>query len=256
MIRSSEWFSFDDVYSSQYGIKNVTIDTGMYEEHFTRERKIIEKKIKGRSKPYYKEIESEPLTIPVTFAFMNSWDDSSIREVIRWLTSPTQYKPLIFSQNPSKIYYALAVDKPDLIHNGLSQGYVQMTFRCNDAYAYSPIYLSQIYDLTSNPIYTDIQLTNNGDEIIYPEIFVDKIGIGDFSIQNLSNSGETLLFEDLSDGEELYIDGENEQIETNLLLTDRYDNHNNIFLSFPLGVNTLRVYGNIKLRFRYQEKFM
>ncbi len=32
----------------------------------------------------------------------------------------------------------MVVDDPVLVHNCLSQGYVNLNFRCNDAYAYSP----------------------------------------------------------------------------------------------------------------------
>lgn len=118
----------------------------MLEEGFAASRSIKEEKTRGRSKPYFSGIEREPLKLTVSFAFKNTWDEDLIRSVRRWLTEQDYYKPLIFSENNSKIYYAICVDEPILIHNSLKQGYVKINFRCNDAYAYSPLITSKTYD--------------------------------------------------------------------------------------------------------------
>lgn len=256
-IKDSLWFSYDGIKSEQLGIVNVNVNSsGMLEEQFTASREINEKKIRGRSKPYFNSIEKSPLTIPVNFAFLDTFDEQKIREVARWLTNPTYYKPLFFSSNINRIFYALTVEDSNLIHNALSQGYVQLNFRCNDAYSYSPQYLSQVYDLANNTLNgTNIVFTNNGDEICKPEILVEMVGNGGFSIQNLSNGGQLMEFTGLVNAEELYIDCENEDIISNISAdTYRYDNHNGVFLEMVRGVNNLLIKGDVKIRFRYEFK--
>jgi len=131
---------------------NVNIDSGMQEEYFAYSRSIIEQETRWRSKPYFSNIKKEPLKLTVSFAFEDTWNDDLIRQVRRWLTEVDYYKPLIFSNDPEKIYYALCVDDSSLIHNSLKQGYIKLNFRCNDSYAYSPIIVSDEYDWDESPL--------------------------------------------------------------------------------------------------------
>ena len=151
--------------------------------------------------------------------------------------------------------YAIYNDDPRIIHNGLRQGYVDIVMENIDAYTYSPIYETEIYDYTLNTSNgTELLLINYGDTICLPTIYVQIISGNSFSIINYSNGGQELKFNDLVVNEELTIDCENEEIETDLPLTYRYDNHNGVFLELIRGNNYLKVFGNIKLKFKMQFK--
>lgn len=154
-------------------IENVNISSGMQEEPI-HGRSINEVQIRGRSKPYFQGIEKKPLEFSVSFAFVEPWNDELLRKVVRWLTEQEYYKPLIFSNNLEKIYYAMAVDDPVLVHNCLKEGYLSINFRCNDAYAYSPVHTSKLYDWDEIPVTINendfskgvknrVILDNNGD---------------------------------------------------------------------------------------------
>lgn len=156
-IRDALYFSYDGKKSIDFGIMNINISSGMQEEPFAYSRSIIEESTRWRSKPYFKGIKKEPLSFTVNFAFEEKWDDEKIHEVKRWLTEQEYYKPLYFSDEEDgsdveKIYYALCINDPTLVHNCLKEGYVSITFRCNDSYAYSPIYTSREYDWNEIPI--------------------------------------------------------------------------------------------------------
>ncbi|MCE5169629.1 phage tail family protein [Paenibacillus profundus] len=145
-IRSSEYFSYAGIKCSDYGIVNVNINSGLLEEPFAAPRTLQEVSIGGRSKPYFQGIAKDPLKFQVSFAFEQTWDTRQIREIARWLTEQDYYKELIFSSDPERVFYALAVDEPTLVHNALAQGYVNLTFRCDSPYSYSPVYSSPLYE--------------------------------------------------------------------------------------------------------------
>lgn len=163
MIKKSEYFIFNNIPSSDFGILNVSVTSGMQEEPFVSNRTILEDKVRGRNKPYFYGIEEDPLEFKVTFAFEDVWDFDKIRAVARWLTSSKEYKPLIFSDYVERIFYAVFIDESTVVHNSLNQGYVELNVRCNSPYSYSPLYLSKIYDWNETPISIQDNQFNQGE---------------------------------------------------------------------------------------------
>lgn len=125
---------------------NVSLYGGMQSEYFAASQTINKVTVKNRDKPYFQNKKKDVLTLTVDFAFEEEWTEDELRSVRRWLSEPEYYVPLVFSNNPEKIYYAMYIDRPELYHNCRSQGYLTITFECNDAYAYSPLLLSEVYD--------------------------------------------------------------------------------------------------------------
>ncbi|MNG14048.1 Phage tail protein [compost metagenome] len=127
--------------------------------------------------------------------------------------------------------------------------------RCNSPFAYSPVYEKE-FDLSTNPTTgTMIQLTNSGDYDISPIIEIDKVGDGDISIVNTSKGGESITFDDLTNGEYVKVDCEVEEIETDIPGRDIYGLSNDEFISFSRGVNHIKVFGKCRLKFKYEFKF-
>lgn len=250
-IKNALWFSFDNKYSTDFGIINVNVDSGMMEENFLANKQINEETIRGKEKPYHQDIQREPIVLNLNFAFEDKWDTDKIREVARWL-DVNYYKELFFSNDVNRIFYAMPVDEARLIHNGLSQGYISLTMRTNSPYSYSPVYIDE-YDLSTNLTTTNITFENLGDTDLYPELWIQKIGAGDISIVNNTNGGQEFKFTNLADQEEVYIDNENSIIITDIVDTYRYDNFNNNYLKLlKYSVNNLTVTGTAILKLRYQ----
>jgi predicted phage tail component-like protein len=254
MIRESLYFTFAGRKSSDFGIINVAISTGLYEEPFMASRSIKEFTIRGQEKPYFQEITRESKSIQVSFYFENGWDDNLIREVARWLDVEF-YQPLTFSEDEEKVYYVIPVDSSSIIHNGLKQGYITLTFRCDSPYSYSHTKVTPWYDLSNVDTLT-IEINNLGDKAILPELNILKTTDGNLTIANLSNKGEVTSFTSLLANEELYVNGENQIIETNIPNTWRYDNFNDQYLNLRYGKNVLQINGNCKLKFKYRYKFI
>lgn len=174
MIRNSLYFSYAGIRSDIFRIINVNMNSGMQEEVFAAPRSINEISIKGRDKPYFQNNKKEPLQFQVSFAFAETWDKQMISDVARWLTEQAYYQPLFFSDDPEKIYYALCVNDPTIIHNGLNEGYLNLTFRCDAPYAYSPLYTSPVHPWRYQPFTVQVQDTAAGEK---NKIFVDAGGI-------------------------------------------------------------------------------
>jgi predicted phage tail component-like protein len=268
------YFTYDNVnFYEQFGIINVNIDSGLYDESFIANRNLMEQKIRGNPIPYFQEIKDEPLEFKLSFAFSDSFDDDKIRSVARSLKKD-YYAPLVFSDNPERIFYAICVDNPRLIHTGSGTGNITLNFRCNSPYAYSSVYTSSIYDTdttadssffatlfltpTFSPLgVTNITLVNNGDLSMRPIIYAKLLASDTFSIINLSNGGQQISFSGIAIGETITIDCQNEEIESDISTTTyRINNMTGEFLEIIRGNNILQVIGNIQLQFKYEYAFL
>lgn len=245
-------FSYDGIYSEDMGLYNVNFSTGMLEEQFLADKEILEVSIRGNDIPYFQGIRKSPLVLNLSFTFKDKYDEQKIRKVARWL-NPDYYKPFYTTDNVNRIFYCMPIDNSKLIHNGLKQGYLELTMRCNSPYSYSPTYISPLYDFSTNTIDgTPLAFTNSGDVSIYPELSILKVGNGDISIVNKTNGNKEFKFNGLIDGEEIYVNCRQEIIETSLPNEYRYSIFNDEYLELVRGINNLLVVGNCKIQIRYQ----
>lgn len=249
-MKESISFYYDGISSEEMGLYNVSFDSGFYEESFLAERRIEEVSIRGREKPYFQGVTRSPLALSLSFAFKDTYDDQKIREVARWLDQE-YYKPFYTTDNEDRVWYCMLNSNPRLLHNGLKEGYIQLEFRCDSPYTYTPMYTSQVYDMSAN---SDqgivISFTNEGDVSCFPEIWIEKVDGGDFSIVN-NTTGKEFKFTGLVNGELVNVNSYNQIISTSLPATYRYDVFNNNYLEFLRGVNRLTVKGKAKFQFRY-----
>jgi phage-related protein len=141
-VKEGIHFVYDGIRSVDMGIINCQISGGMFEETFLPTREIKEVKIRGRDKPYFQEVELEPLSFELTFAFEFGYDEKRIREVARWLMQP-YYKPFYTVDNPNRIFYCMVEGDSTLIHNGAKEGYITLTVRCDSPYSYTPKYIKE-----------------------------------------------------------------------------------------------------------------
>lgn len=251
--KQSLYFSFAGEDSRKYGIIQVHTSSGLYEEGFIPNRNIIEEKIAGRDEPYLFGVDTSPLEDSITIYTENDLTDEQINELSEWLLRD-YYEPLIFEDNPEKIYYAMFIGDSQIVHNGAKQGYFTLQYRCNSCYAFSPVYTKSVY-IDSNTIAEDVEIGIKGNHKNKPVINIKKKGNGDISIINTSNGGIETKVTGLIDTEELKIDCYNKEIETNLINTYRYENFNRNYLELVKGVNRLKIKGAGLFEIQYYYKF-
>lgn len=252
-IKESLYLQYGDHRSSDFKLMMGHVDSGLYEETFLSDRQIREIKVKGSDKPLFQDIEREPLTIPVNLIFEEPWNDDLIDRIAIWLNQDF-YQPLSFSSNPHKVYYALCVDSIDIIHAGLKEGYLKLSFRCDSPYAYSHVKQSNIHVSGGSNAF---EIFNRGHMICKPLIYIKKtISDGNVRIINNSHNQQELVLNNLKLNEEVLIDCENEEIESNLPLTYRFDDHNDVFIEWAIGVNRIQMIGRFEMYFKYQFKYI
>lgn len=97
---------------------------------------------------------------------------------------------------------------------------------------------------------------NKGNLASQPELWITKVGNGDFSMTNISNNGEVFQFDSLINAETVYVNNEQQHIESSLPVTYRYQNFNDNYLSLPPGKNIFRISGDADIQWRYQYRII
>lgn len=227
-------FSYDGISSDDMGVAVVNPGTGLFKENFLAPRKIVEKSVAGRNTNYFVRVEESPLSFPLTI-YIEDWERrNNLRAIARWLDQE-EYKPFWFSTTPDRVMFCLVEGSPQLIHNGIKDGYITLNIRCNSPFMYS----QEIKYKRTISNYYDDWINNSGDKPIAPYLKIKKIGNGNITIKTTQENREINNFTitDLLDGELIEIDCAEENIKTNYEKNERYlfDNTNKDWVTFVLG---------------------
>ena len=251
-IKDKLHFNFDGIWSHAYKLIHIVLDSGMYEETFVAERNIVETNINGSDKPLLHRVETSPLEFDMTIAFEEGFSDNTINQIIQWLFQDDYYRPLYFEGKEDRVYYCMPVGEPSIIHNGLSQGYFNITMRCNSSRIYSPVNITQNETITTNKTIT---IVNDGHYDIFPEISIVKNGAGHIVIESLDDNNDIFEIRDLTNMEDLYLNCEKEIIETDLTGVTRYNKLNGEFPRILIGTNRFKITGACTIQFRYKKNY-
>lgn len=249
-------FFFNNQSSNDLGIININIEGGLLQERLFAPTELFEESIKGNSKPYFLSKEQKPFEFQLAFAFLDYFDNNKLREIARWL-NVNYFKEFYFLENPNYRFFVMPVSDSYITHNGLNQGYVTVTMRTSDAFAYSHEIMSIEYDLSVNaPTGTNIRIDNEGDVPIGIEMWITKIGDGDITIINKDDANKEFKVKDLKDGELVYINHEKEDIHSNIPNLYHFNDVLTDYMKLPLGSNVLNIIGECKIQFRYMYKYL
>lgn len=244
-------FHYDNEYSGNKGVIKVRTTGGLTSDSFLADVTNQTVKLRNSYKSHIESIEREPLVIPMALYFDENLDETNIRGVKRWLNQD-DYKPLIFEDDPNRVYYAKLDGSSNLTHNSISSGYVEFNFITNSPYAFSPIVEIE-GESVSATTFESISIHNSGDKITYPriELRMPSTSPTDVEIFN-DTTGEHLQIKNNKTNEIIIIWNEYEEFETSSSLRHVYDDHIGSFISLAEDVNDLRIRGKCTYLIEYQ----
>jgi len=252
MMRESINFSFNGISSEDMGVSAIQTG-GLFEENFLPKRTIIESNVASKDKPSFQRVKNEPIAFPLTI-FIENWKErDSIRPLAKWLFT-NEYKPLYFESNPDRLYYAIVEGDSNVFHNGKKEGYVTLNIRCNSPYTFSnPLIHENIESSVGQ-----YSINNSGDMGVVTKLWITKtVSNGDINI-TIEETNQSVTLSDLELGEEVYLDGDNEEIISSLSIVGihRYDNHNGQWLNLNEGINSFLLYGDFTFSIEYQTIYL
>jgi len=260
----SQYFIFDGIQSQEMGLQIMRIDhSGFIEVPYISGANIHESTSRKRIKPYFYGVTREILEFTVQFVLVDrygnpkEWTPQERYRIGKWLFH-NEYKEFISSDDLGKRYYCIAISDTDLnLIN--SQGYIEVKFRCNSPYAFSPVYVNK-YDLSSNNTTQTIILENMSNVVKFynPLIQVELVnGATSFQLKNLSNGGKIMKFESLLPNEIISIDCQNRIIKSNIPESNPFAKFNigmkRYWMDLVYGQNLIQVEGTciIKTKMEY-----
>lgn len=253
-IKDKIYFTYNGISSRTFGLMHIETGNGMYEEQFVAERSIVETSTRN-GKPLFNRLEESPLSFTMNLAFEKRFNEYQIDDIVDWLFQD-YYKPLYFEGKEEKIYYCMPEGSSTIVHNGLMEGYITLTMRCNSSKIYSDERVTDL--ITYNGATAQSLIVTNVGHYESPlKISIDKVGDGNVSI---SNNGKTLLITGLKNGESIFIDSGKEIIETDLINTYRYDNIVGDFdyMKLKKGENNITISGGactVQFKYTHMYKF-
>lgn len=246
-------FHFNNISSREMGLVNVNTNSGLFEEIFLPSRTIKTIKVRGNDKSYLQSTEKDNISLPLTFLLPENYTEADIRKIARWFNQD-YYQPFYFDSFPQRIFYVMYQGDSRISHNGAGQGYFTIELVSNSPYSYSPVYSTNSLTIDNITNGYNLEIENDGDESIFPEVWITTKGHNEVKINNFSN-GVKFSLSNLSLSEQIYIDNEKRDIITDLPLTYRYDNFNKQYLELSRGVNRLQLIGKFEFEMRYQYVF-
>lgn len=233
------------------GVTNVSLSSSLFEDTIGANRNIIELVNNQTDRRYFKRISRDPIQFDMTLLLNDGTTSDQINSILLWLINE-YYEELYFESEVDRVYYCMPITQPKISHNGLNQGYITITMRCFDGYIYSrPI--TQTIDLSSNTSSgTTITLTNDGNVDVYPLMTINVKDTA-ITILNLTTNESTELT-GLSNGENITLDNENEEVTTDIPGVYRFNNSNDVFVRILSPSNQFKVTGKCVLTITYRNK--
>ena len=98
-------FTYDGKSSKDFGVTQVSLDNGMFEESLIASRSIREEKLVNSKRNLYSGLEKENLEFPLTLAFDKGFNEKRIKDVTDWLFGKEYYSQMLFENDEKDNIY-------------------------------------------------------------------------------------------------------------------------------------------------------
>lgn len=239
-------FSYNGIESSSFGLINVSLDSGMFEEYLVSTRNINESRLIDNKRSLYTGMTKEPIEFQMTIAFENDFTDEKISKVIDWLYGSEYYSPLIF-HGYDKIFYCMPNGDSTLVHTGMNEGYINLYMKTNSPYVFGNFVTHKLKSTTSMNQNINLVGRKNPDSRISVKVISGtsvKIKMNNYTVQvNKLKAGETITIYPVD-----------EDIKSNIVGVFHYSDYIGDLSKLTLTnkINILSVEGDVELEYKYQ----
>lgn len=246
-------FIFDGITSESKDLNIVRMSSGLVQDPYMGSKSVIETEVFGKDVPYFHGVEKKVIEFTLQMSpYESTWTPEKRYEIARWLLHDT-YKSFQSLSDLTKYYYVICVNGDNIFHTN-DNGYVELTFRTNAPYAFSPIYLNE-YDLSANTTTDTIQIENgsNINDYYYPKVEIGLAGTTTgITLKNLSDGNREFSFTGLSSGETISVDNENKYILSDMPSVYRFSKFNKNWFRLVYGINQIEVTGECVITVKTQ----
>lgn len=104
-IKDKLSFTYNDKSSKDFGVTQVSLDNGMFEESLVASRSIREEKLVNSKRSLYSGLEKENLSFPLTLAFDKGFNEKKTQDVTDWLFGKEYYSKMMFENDEKNNVY-------------------------------------------------------------------------------------------------------------------------------------------------------
>lgn len=261
----STLFSFNGKRCEDFGIINAQVNAALFSETYLTTRQVKEEKASFTNRSYLMGYDYTADDIPLTLVFESNWKtEENYLAVQAWL-SAEGYHPITFDKFPDVSYLVTYSGSSTLSHNGLSQGYINITFHRDSPFAYGSVVKDSVIigsktihtgDRDEKPAQQFHEIYLKGTEPCLPVVRITKYGVdGDISVHNRRNNTKVLLPK-LALGDYFEIDCDLEMIESKSNTIFTIGNLPQMDLRLEIGRNKLLFTGEALIEILYQPIYL
>lgn len=206
-IKDKISFTYNGKNTSEFGIINVSMDNGMFDEAFVANRTVNSETVKDVRKSLFNGVTYEDLSFELNLAFERDFTDELINEVVAWLYEKEYYSKLQF-EGLNKFVYAMPNGESRIVHTGTGRGYIVVSMITNSPYMYG-----NILSFEKGADKDSISITLDGKT--NPEMNIDLYPLKD-GVYSITVNGYTLQLSNLKANEIVTINPYEEEISSNL----------------------------------------
>lgn len=250
-IKDKISFTYNGKNTSEFGIINVSMDNGMFDEAFVASRTVNSETVKDVRKSLFNGVTYEDLSFELNLAFEKDFTDELINKVIDWLYGKEYYSKLQF-EGLNKFVYAMPNGESRIVHTGTGRGYIVVSMITNSPYMYG-----NILSFEKGASKDSISITLEGK--INPEMNIDLYPLKD-GTYSITVNGYTLQISNLKANEIVTINPYEEEISSSLNGVYHYSDYVGDLskLSLLKKVNTVSASAsqNLKVIITYQPYYI
>lgn len=168
-IKDKLSFTYNDKSSKDFGVTQVSLDNGMFEESLVASRSIREEKLVNSKRSLYSGLEKENLSFPLTLAFDKGFNEKKTQDVTDWLFGKEYYSKMMFENDEKNNVYVSGWATP-IIDNAQTKTLFKPSTTYKVTYKFRLDSLAEGTTAFNQNAHGTLALHSGKDALLYPTI--------------------------------------------------------------------------------------